>query len=267
MFNTLLRGVFFLSCVFCALTVQAVEIVDLHRDARFTDAVGKAGMYHPAEFKHSGIYLTQEVDASKEVVVFVHGAQGHPGEFRDIVDALDTSRYQAWVAFYPSGLRAAEAGALLAQQVSALANQHGIQHIRVLAHSFGGIVAWEMAEKLSSHVDVTELVSVATPWNGHWAARLSLWLPSAEVPSWRDLVPGNVTLQEIWNATNRPRHVLAYALTQDSESAKGDGTISRESQLASAMAEQAAELVKLVGTHTSVLHDAQSVATLVALLN
>jgi pimeloyl-ACP methyl ester carboxylesterase len=249
--------------LFAGASAHSAEVISLIDDKRFDDKIGDEGMYHPESFKHAGIYLTQEIDPQKEVVILVHGAKGHPGEFRDIVEALP-SRYQAWLVYYPTGLRAAEAGAYLAEQVSALAAKHGIQRVRVLAHSFGGIVAWDMASRVSSSLSVVELITIATPWNGHWAARLSVWLPSKNVPSWLDLVPGNDKLKEIWSAASRPAHTLVFAVEQDSPTASGDGTISRESQLAPDMAKQAKDIIQLVGTHTSVLHEQQCVSAIVA---
>jgi len=258
---------FFVVFAFVQSAAHAAEVVNLDTDARFSDAVADAGMYHPDAFQHTGVYLTQPVSPTKEVVVFVHGAKGHPGNFRDIVRALDSSRYQAWLVYYPSGNRLADSSAMLAQEVSKLASAHGISRVQVFAHSMGGLVAWQMTQQLRQDMDVKDLVTVATPWNGHWASRLGVLLSFNPVPSWSDLVPDNDRLRKIWEDTDRPQHKLVFALTRDDSSASGDGTISKDSQLSSAMVEQADEVIKLIGTHTSVLHEESSVRALVALLN
>jgi len=247
--------------------VHAAEVVNIDTDARFSDQVARNGMYHPDTFQHTGVYLNQPVTSSKEVVVFVHGAMGHPGNFSDIVRALDPNRYQAWVVYYPSGMKVADAGAMLAQQVSALAREHGISQVQVFAHSMGGLVGWEMTQNLFDKLSVKEFISVATPWNGHWASQLGVMFSFNPVPSWSDLVPNNGQLKKIWNDERRPQHKLVFALTRDDESASGDGTISKSSQLSAAMVDRADQVLKLIGTHTSVLHEKSSVNALVALLN
>jgi pimeloyl-ACP methyl ester carboxylesterase len=270
MVNLLFRGItlLYVAVLFLVHPVaHAAEVVNLDTDARFSDKVAHDAMYHPDAFQHTGVYLTQPINPEKEVVVFVHGAMGHPGNFRDIVRALDSDRYQAWMVYYPSGLRVADAGALLAQQVSELARTHGISRVRVFAHSMGGLVAWEMMQKLNHDVDVADFVSVATPWNGHWASRLGVMLSFNPVPSWSDLVPNSDELQKIWTDEQRPQHKLVFALTRDDGSASGDGTISKESQLSRAMVDQASEVIKLIGTHTSVLHEQESVRALVELIS
>lgn len=270
MVNLLFRGITLLYVAVLLLVqpvTHAAEVVNLDTDARFTDRVAHEGMYHPEAFQHTGVYLTQPINPEKEVVVFVHGAMGHPGNFRDIVRGLDPNRYQAWMVYYPTGLRVADAGALLAQQVSELTRIHGISHVRVFAHSMGGLVAWEMMQKLNHDLAIADFISVATPWNGHWASRLGVMLSFNPVPSWSDLVPNSAELRKIWTDEQRPRHKLAFALTRDDSSASGDGTISKDSQLSGAMVGRASEVIKLIGTHTSVLHEQASVDALIALLS
>lgn len=270
MVHSFIKGILLLCFVVFASAqsvAQAAEVVNLDTDARFSDAVANAGMYHPDAFQHAGVYLTQPVSPTKEVVVFVHGAKGHPGNFRDIVRALDSNRYQAWVVYYPSGNRMADTSAMLAQEVSELARAHGISRVQVFAHSMGGLVAWEMTQKLRQTMEVNDIVTVATPWNGHWATRLGVVLSLNPVPSWSDLVPNNDKLRKIWADKDRPQHKLVFALTRDDDSASGDGTISKGSQLSGEMVAKADEVIKLIGTHTSVLHEESSVRALVALLN
>lgn len=246
---------------------QAAEVVNFDTDVRFNKAAAREGMYHPDTFQYTGVYLAEPVSSTKEVVVFVHGALGHPGDFRDIVRNLDSTRYQAWVVYYPSGMKVLEAGAMLADQVNKLAHANGISHVQVFAHSMGGLVAWQMTQKLLTKLEISELITVSTPWNGHWASRLGVWFSPNPVASWSDLVPDNAQLKQIWSDTQRPQHKLVFTLTRDDSNAAGDGTISKSSQLAPEMVGHADEVHKLIGTHTSVLHDEDSVKALLALLS
>lgn len=266
--SKLVKSLIILVFICLSFTSQAVaaEVVCLDSDERFDDSVAEDAMYSPKQFRHGGIYLTEPVSSEKDVVVFVHGFKGHPGNFRNVVKNLDSSRYQAWLVYYPSGLGLDEAGHLLARQVQALAQEHGVSRLQVFAHSMGGLVAWKMVTALSRTMAVEDLVTVATPWNGHWATRWGVLFSRNPVASWVDLVPYNETLQSIWHDKDRPNHKLVYALTEDSDSAEGDGTIQRSSQLVPDMTQQATRTVKLIGTHMSVLEDSSHVKALVALL-
>ncbi|VTV17147.1 hypothetical protein WDL1P1_00150 (plasmid) [Variovorax sp. WDL1] len=242
-----------LSFVFSHL--HAAEVVDIALDARFDVSVAEVGSVKPQEFKHFGVYMGQPVDVSKEVVLFVHGSSGSPRDFVDVAGKLDTSKQQAWYAYYASGDAVAVSGGRLAKEVLRLMDEAGMQRIRVVAHSMGGLVAWHLVKALEQHMHVDQLVTVATPWGGHWGAgigsMMSFLTPCRD--SWHDLSPGSRTLQSIYGSQLETHFTLVYAVTEDSAESDGDGTISRQSQLAPGMRLQAEQVIRTVATHASVL--------------
>jgi hypothetical protein len=51
------------------------------------------------------IQVLEPYDTSRIPVLFIHGIGGTPRDFRAVIDALDRTRFQAWVFSYPPGAR------------------------------------------------------------------------------------------------------------------------------------------------------------------
>ena len=235
------------------VAAQASPLVDIESDARFAPAVAQEGMKCPGDFRFAGIYMAAEPDASREVVLFVHGANGSPRDLVEVARHLDSSRYQAWFAYYATGDPVATSSDAIAADVKVLMERHGISRLAVFAHSLGGIVAWQALEKLGPRFSVSRLVSVNTPWGGNFAAWLGTWLSPSPVPMWTDIAPGSKALSQIRESGIDRPFTLVYTVTRDDPRATGDGTISRRSQLDAGMSQRASSIVKEIGTHDSVL--------------
>ncbi len=240
-----------LSAAFAA--AQASPLVDIETDARFSRVVAEEGMNCPDNFRFRGIYMSAEPEASRTVVLFVHGANGSPRDFVEVARNLDSSKYQAWFAYYATGDAVAANGNAIAADVKALMEKHGISRLAVFAHSLGGIVAWQVLEKLGPNFGVSRLVSVNTPWGGNFAAWLGTWLSPSPLPMWTDLAPDSKALSQIRNSLIDRPFTLVYTVTRDDPRASGDGTISLRSQLHAGMSQRAFLIVKEIGTHDSVL--------------
>lgn len=232
---------------------QASPLVDIESDVRFEPVVAEGGMKWPDDFRFAGIYMSAAPDASKGVVLFVHGANGSPRDFVEVARHLDSSKYQAWFAYYATGDAVAESSNAIAADLKALIESHGISRLTVFAHSLGGIVAWQALEKLGPEFAVSRLVSVNTPWGGNFAARLGTWLSASAPAMWADLAPNSKALSQIRNSAGDRPFTLVYTVTRDDPRAWGDGTISRRSQLDAGMSQRASSIVKEIGTHDSVL--------------
>ncbi|HEX9184357.1 MAG TPA: hypothetical protein VF876_13975, partial [Burkholderiales bacterium] len=75
-------------------------------DARFAESVAEDGLWRPFDFLFKGrpgIYFLEPFDARKVPVLFVHGINGTPANFRALIERLDRQRFQPWVYYYPSG--------------------------------------------------------------------------------------------------------------------------------------------------------------------
>jgi pimeloyl-ACP methyl ester carboxylesterase len=246
---------FFLAILFLVFqSAHAAEVVDVSRDARFQYAVAKASMRDPRAFKYSGVYLSQPIEQNKEVVLFVHGADGSPRDWADVAAKLDTTHQQAWFAYYPSGDSVSLSGSRVAADVLQLMRDNGLTRIEVVAHSMGGLVSYHIVKALESQVQVDQFITVATPWNGHWGARFGVMFSPHPADSWRDLVPNGPSLKAIWASPLRTPYTLVYTESDDSGKATSDGVIALSSQLQSQMQAQATRVVKVIATHVAVLH-------------
>ncbi len=232
----------------------ASPVAHIEIDERFAPGVAKEGMTHPGTFLFRGIYTQEEPDSSKEVVLFVHGANGSPRDMLDVARHLDSSTQQAWFAYYATGHSVATSGNAIAADLAALMEQHGLTRVAVFAHSMGGLVAWHALAQLGPQVVVTRLVSVNTPWDGNAAARFGVWLSRTPPPIWFDLVPGSKILRQIRSRPVAPPYTLVYTLTRNDAQSTGDGTISLRSQMHPEMKGRASSIVKEIGTHNSALH-------------
>ena len=242
-------------CALCARGVAA-GIVDVAEDARFDRSVVQIGLHRPDEFSDGGIYMVAPADPAKEVVLFIHGANGSPRDFIEVARHLDTSKQQAWFAYYASGNSITATGRLLANDVAAMMTRYGITQLRIFAHSVGGLVAWELIADLEGRITVLQLISVNTPWNGSVAARLGKWFSPSPLALWVDLSPGSKALLAIRRHPLATSFTLVYTVTSNDPSSAGDGTVTKASQTAAVMEQRAVEVIEAVGTHSSALHGA-----------
>ena len=221
-----------------------------------------------------GIFFLTKYDPLKKPVLFVHGVSGSPRCFRALINALDKDKFQAWVAFYPSGFRLHELANYMAAQLNGLHTMYPFQHISVVAHSMGGLVSRAMINDLtkegeSSYVD--KLITISTPWNGHQAAASGLrWAPAA-IPVWFDVAPGSDFLSKLV-ATPLPSHIPHYLLFSYKGDAvftdgNNDGVVSIASQLRPIIQNQAQEVRGYNENHTSILMAKPVINHVITLLN
>jgi pimeloyl-ACP methyl ester carboxylesterase len=227
---------------------------------------GRRGLFHPMDLLvHTQGYFfgLEEPDPRKTQVIFVHGAGGAPVEFGSLVDSLDRSRYQPWFFFYPSGLPLEQSAAVLSSVLELAVQDLGLQRVAIVAHSMGGLVAYAAVAMLCRDglPDwLALLVSIATPYGGHDAARLGVERAAEVVPSWRDLVPGGPFLQRL-DTTPLPDALPFYLVFAYDNGARvraapsGDGTITLRSQLALPVHLRARASYGVNATHTGVLTD------------
>ena len=217
------------------------EVVNLD-DPRFSPTVAKLGLWLPIRFLREaglGLYFLEAYDPSKIPVLFVHGAGGHPGEWRFLIDRMDRSRYQPWVYFYPSGLRLERQGEILYRIIRLLQNQHKFNKIGLVAHSMGGLISRSCINEIQrqpSHFKCNVFITLSTPWGGHEAAEMGLKHAPEVVPSWRDMVPNSHFLNSLRD-TPLPPETAYYLLFSYSGkfsiavNRNNDGVVSIDSEL------------------------------------
>jgi pimeloyl-ACP methyl ester carboxylesterase len=173
-------------------------------EPRFAPERGEDAMWTSLAAMRStgfGLYLLQPYDPQRIPVVFVHGIAGTPRDFKDVIAALDTGRFQAWVFQYPSGLRLAFSAEMLGRGLERLHESLAFGSMVVVAHSMGGLVARGALQRLDGRPGgagfVSTFVTIATPWLGHESAPSGVKWLDAPVPAWIDMAPESDYLRSL----------------------------------------------------------------------
>jgi pimeloyl-ACP methyl ester carboxylesterase len=242
--------------------VTAVGEVASLSDPRFDPAIAEDGLWRPFDFLfkgHPGIYFLGAYDATKVPVLFVHGINGTPQNFRTLIERLDRRRFQPWVYYYPSGAALARVADHLTQTMRKLQVQYGFTQFAVVAHSMGGLVSrgFLLRYREDGRAAVPLFVSIATPWDGHKAAEYGTKAP-AVVRVWLDMAPGSAYLKSIYEKDPGVPHYLLFTFRQGGVSLgeASDGTVTVASQLRPAAQRGATRVEGYNETHMSVLESA-----------
>ena len=174
--------------------VTAIGEVSNLSDPRFDQAIAEDGLWRPFDFLfkgHPGIYFLGAYDSTKTPVLFVHGINGTPQNFKTLIERLDRRRFQPWVYYYPSGAALPQVADHLTQTMRKLQVQYGFASFAVVAHSMGGLVSRGFLQRYregGGGAAVPLFVSISTPWDGHKGASGAPRRRSARracSPTWR----------------------------------------------------------------------------------
>ena len=241
-------------------------------DPRFAPDRAAAGMWKFYDFLvagRAGLYFLEPYDPKRIPVLFVHGINGTPRDFRSLIARLDRSRYQAWVLYYPSGARLDTLVTWADQLFTRLEVTLAPKKVMVVAHSMGGLVARGF---VLQHHDVTgsdvigTFVTISSPLGGMASAGQGVEDSPVVVRSWYALAPGSPYLEGLFYtdpATRKQRRKIddrtAYHMLFGFKGKSGDGTVSLASQLRPEAQEEARTLRGYDETHTGIL-DSTAVA-------
>jgi pimeloyl-ACP methyl ester carboxylesterase len=247
-----------------ALPVSLGKIANLD-EPKFSVEVGEMSMWQPYKFIQEegfGIYFLEPYSTTKVPVLFVYGIGGSPQDWRTILEKMDRKKYQPWFYQYPTGFHLDKSANALANSLIVLKQRHGFQHMDVVAHSMGGLVARgaiQRAAILAKTNFVAHFISISTPWGGHELAKRGVKHMNYPVPSWQDMVPDSPYLKEI---LSKPLPVgTRYDLIFSYKSSGGfglpdenDGVVSVQSQLLPQLQEEAASVFGLHEDHKEILN-------------
>lgn len=161
--------------------------------------------------------------------------------------------------------------------VQQLQNQYKFKKLAVVAHSMGGLVARNFIFKnieSSRNNSIPLFITLATPWDGHAAAKSGVEHLPAPVYSWIDMAPGSAFLTELFYTPDKPqslRRTLPKELANhlfftfiDNEA--GDGTVSLASELRPEAQEEATRLYGYEKSHRDILSTPELLKTVNGLL-
>lgn len=253
-----------------AIPIACGEIVSLN-DALFDGQAGQQGVWAPvtsAKRNGLGVYFLQPYDPQKIPVVFVHGIGGTPRDWQTMIEALDSTRYQAWVYSYPSGLPLESAAKGLADMSVRLHRHYGFERLHVVAHSMGGLVARRSVQMVGNEAGesyVASLTTLSTPWNGVPFAALGTVSLPVPVPSWFDLRPNSPFIRKVLDDPLPAPHLLVSTKKSRFKMTlprPNDGTVSLASQLDPRAVSVATRTLTLNQDHDEVLKSRESIRAL-----
>ena len=237
-------------------------IIDSLDNGLFESKYCEMGFEEPAKFMvriQNRFFALEKFDPNKTAVLFVHGVNGTPRDFKYLVDGLDTKRFQPWFFYYPSSLPLQKLSSLLADYVGYKDGSYDSPLI-VVAHSMGGLVALSALNGLCADGKppsyLKGYISFDAPYGGVEDAESGTCLP-IPVASWVDISPGSGFLEALYKGkatTSIPFYLFFGYETGESS----DGEIDLSSQLDHRVHLNASKSYGFNTTHEGILNDKQS---------
>lgn len=244
-------------------------------DSRFSQHNASTGLWRPMTFlkeQRPGIYFLEPYAPEKTPVLFFHGINGSPADFREMVKAIDRERYQPWFVYYSSGVQLKVTAAYIMRWLNTLRAEYGFSEIAVVAHSMGGLVAkstLHFLQQQSTHPELATralaLVTFATPWNGHPSAQLGVDYSPVVLGAWRDIAPESEFMAWLHEQPmpKGMRYTLVFSYKGGfGKGHSGDGTVPLASQLWDGMQFRSQSLVGIDTDHDGILSHQASLETL-----
>ena len=244
------------------------EITNLD-DPRFNRENGRMGLWEPIRFwetVNGGVFFLEPFSPQKIPVLFFHGAGGHPQEWDSIIQALDHSKYQPWVVFYPSGFRLNWIVNGMKDLINEIYVTYKFKKIVVIAHSMGGLISRSLLNHNAKADDQYQFkilfITLSTPWGGHQAAQLGVDFAPAVIPSWVDMVPGSPFQQSLFQTAwpDRMEFYLLFSFKGGRNpftNGNDDGAVSLISQLKMDAQEAAVNSFGFNEDHRSILKSSE----------
>jgi pimeloyl-ACP methyl ester carboxylesterase len=242
------------------------ELTSLNEDM-FSQEVAESGLWRPFDFLvdgYAGIWFLEPYDPNRIPVLFVHGINGTPASFKSLIDHLDRKRFQAWVYYYPSGLRLDVVADHLNQTMTKLQVRYRVARFGVVAHSMGGLVSRGFILRHAQTSRTSRIpiyVTLSTPWGGHKAAESGVKTAPVVVEVWHDMVPGSDYQQSLFARPLPPgmQHHMLFTFQRNTSSfgESDDQGVSVASQLAVPAQSNAVRIYGFDDTHVGVLQNSE----------
>ena len=234
-------------------------------DPMFNFENASLGLWRPVEFLDQiggGLYLLDEYEEGKIPVVFVHGINGTPLNWKRVIEVLDKEKFQPFILFYPSGLRLDTVSDYFLKSMNELIVTYEFPEFYVAAHSMGGLVTHSFVKKYEDskgHSRLTKVITVNSPMLGMKSAVSGVKHSPIVVPAWRDVAFQSEFVQDLneWQwPSDVPYHMFfSFLIGED-----GDGVVPLDSQIPRNLQEEAVAIYGFVGEHTAVLSNNEFIA-------
>lgn len=242
--------------------VKNIGHVTTMTDPKFTAENASMGMWRPLDFLEQvggGLFFLQPYDPDKVPVLFVHGVNGNPTNWQSVIASMDNQKTQAWVLYYPSGLRLDLISDYMVNAVVSLQNEHKFDRLCVVAHSMGGLVTRsfvkkyiERAPQASESLDF--VMTVNSPMDGMSSAAAGVKYSPILVPAWNDIAPDSDFIKELtdWVWPEDIPYHLVFSFTEGSSD---DGVVALRSQIPLRLQSESVRIYGFENNHVGTLSD------------
>lgn len=254
------------SNLIAGVNIQLGRIAKLD-EARFDAAAAVLGMWQPMQYLKSnfaGVYFLEPYDARKIPVLFVHGIKGTPRDLAALAARLDSSRYQAWFYYYPSGLEIQTNAIGLLGILNKLWFEYRFRDLQIVAYSMGGLVTRAYLNDCQREKEcdfARTFISISSPFGGDSMAEAGVEYSPVVMPVWRSMAPNGPLVSELFShpMPERVKHHLIFGFRNSSLLSRksGDGTIALDSQLRPEAQMQAESTRGFDEDHVSILGSAR----------
>ncbi|MDT8389477.1 MAG: hypothetical protein RRC34_03105 [Lentisphaeria bacterium] len=232
------------------------------------------GLWEPLSFAEQlgvKVYFLEPYNPDKIPILFVHGAVGYPGTWKEIIGSLDREKFQPWVVFYPSGLRLDMLADIYSKHIDELRLKHQFKDLIVVAHSMGGLVSRSMIQKyarLESRCSIPLYITISTPWAGHSGAAMGVEHAPAVVPAWYDMTPGSSFIEGVFSTPLPPEtaYYLFFSYQADPGMKFGgensDGAVALSSELFLQAQEESVRATGINDSHVGILSNTNTLRIL-----
>ena len=236
-------------------------------DPVFVRANYNTGMWRPIDFLDQvggGLMFLQEYDPKKIPVIFVHGIAGGPTDLRKAIESIDKERFQAWILYYPSGLRLDIISNYFVKAVTDLQNKYGFSEMVVIAHSMGGLVTRSFVKKYTESFpnrknNLRLVMTINSPMGGMPSAASGVKNSPIVVPSWKDVADNSDFLNDlhtwVW-----PRDIPYYLVFSYEPGEDNDGIVGLNSQIPLKLQSEATRMFGFNNTHVGTVNEDAFVA-------
>lgn len=254
------------------LTLDAVSLGEVvtQNDPRFSREIAGLGMWQPVKYfneGNSGIFFLEPYDPNKIPVLFFHGLRGSGRDWFYLIENLDLEKFQPWIAQYPSGLRLDLLTRGFDNSLKEMKIRYNFNELVFVSHSMGGLLARGLFNRKlekNSPYEVTSLITIATPWDGHSGAQDGIVQAPVVVPSWYDMAPQSPYLEALFKKQIPAQSGFHLLFTYRNSIGffhpeNSDGTVTLQSQLKREAQDQATQIIGYDENHVSVLRSDQVV--------
>ncbi len=242
-------------------------------DPMFSRENSALGLWKPLQFLDGvggGLFLLHDYRSDRIPVLFVHGLNGTPLDWKEVIDNLDRNRFQPWVIFYPSGFRLDMISDYLVKAMVTLHDRYRFQEIYIISHSMGGLVARSAIMKTLKKFPRTAgtiqlLVTVNSPLGGMESAASGVRHSPIVLPVWRDLAPQS-RFMEVMRSWFLPEEIPYHLFFSYLDGRSDDSVVPLQSQIPLQHQFHATRIYGFNDTHTGTLKNIDFIKTFNSIL-